>query len=102
MVAPSEPALGSTAIKRDGIRVNAKKFMQSRYAEEGCADKVSSLLDCLKRTDFDESPGQCAAQYSALKDCHRQAANARALRGTHAPTINYHLARMARLMRKRG
>jgi len=87
--------------KKESLRVNAKKFMQSRTGTTGCSEQISALLDCLKRHEFDESVGQCMQQYAALTQCTRAAAAERTARGSHAPTINYHLARMAKLMKTR-
>ena len=86
--------------KKEALRVNAKQFMQNRGGETGCNDQISSLLDCLKRYEFDEGVGQCAQQYLALAQCTRAAAKERVAKGSHAPTINYHLARMSKLMRR--
>jgi hypothetical protein len=62
--------------------------------------QVAQLLMCLQRENFEEAPGQCKAQYTALSECAKSARAAAAARKGHVPTINYHLSRMAKLMRR--
>jgi hypothetical protein len=91
--------MGGASHPKPKLRVNARKFANQHSAGGSCNVQVATLLMCLNRENFDESPGQCKAQYSALEECSKAARAAAAARKGHVPSINFHLARMARLMR---
>lgn len=86
--------------KPPSLRVNARKFVAEQYGNVTCTQETVQLLICLGRENFEESPGQCAAQYAALAECAKKARAAAAARKGHLPSINYHLSRMAKLMRR--
>lgn len=92
---------GASREKGRALRVDARKFAAARLANDSCTQQVAALLACLQREAFDESPGQCAPQYAALAECSRAASAAAAARKGHAPSINHHLLRMAKLMGRR-
>ena len=92
--------MGGASKPKTKLRVDARKFAGQFAATGTCSQQVAALLMCLQREDFDESPGQCRAQYNALSECARAARVAAAARKGHLPSINYHLARMAKLMRR--
>jgi hypothetical protein len=91
--------MGGASQPKPKLRVDARKFANQHSAGGGCNIQLAALLMCLNRENFDESPGQCKAQYSALAECSRAARAAAAARKGHVPSINFHLARMARLMK---
>lgn len=92
--------MGGQSEKKQKLRVDARKFAGQYAAGAQCSMQVAQVLMCLQRESFDEAPGQCKAQYSALEECAKSARVAAAARKGHVPTINYHLARMAKLMRR--
>lgn len=92
--------MGGASLPKPKLRVDARKFAKQYNQSGGCNVQVAALLMCLNRENFDEDPGQCKAQYSALAECSKAARAAAAARKGHVPSINYHLARMARLMRR--
>ena len=92
--------MGRASKKGESLRVNARKFAAQQHGDTNCTQETVQLLMCLQRESFDESPGKCADQYSALADCAKAARAAAAARKGHLPNINFHLSRMSRLMRK--
>jgi hypothetical protein len=80
--------------------VNARKFTENRFGVQDCVRETAQLLMCLQQTDFEETTGQCASQYAALAECAKVTRAAAAARKGHLPSINHHLSRMAKLMRR--
>lgn len=91
--------MGGASLPKPKLRVDARKFAKQYGGGDKCNMQVASLLMCLNRENFEESPGQCKSQYTALAECAKAARAAAAARKGHVPSINFHLARMARLMR---
>jgi hypothetical protein len=92
--------MGGASLPRTKLRVDPRKFAGQVAGTGTCTQQLSALLTCLQRENFEESSGQCKAQYEALAECARSARAAASARKGHVPTINYHLARMSKLMRR--
>jgi hypothetical protein len=92
--------MGGARQPRPKLRVDARKFAAQQSGTNTCQLQVAALLACLQQKGFDDQPGDCAAQYAALQECTQQARIAAAARKGHVPSINFHLARMAKLMKR--
>jgi hypothetical protein len=80
------------------LRVDPRKFAQRKLGIIDCRTQLSQLLECLEREGFEEKHGDCAVQYAELAEC--SAAYRAALKARKGPvsSINFHLARIAKLM----
>lgn len=87
--------------KEPRLRVDARKFAENRAGGNAeCTRELVQLLSCLQGEAFDEDAGRCADEYAALAECSKMARAAAAARKGHVPSINHHLSRIARLMRR--
>ena len=80
--------------------MDARKFAEHNAGSAACTRELVQLLSCLQSEGFDEDAGRCADQYAALAECSKMARAAAAARKGHVPSINHHLSRIARLMRR--
>jgi hypothetical protein len=81
------------------LRVDARKFAEGEGGITNCKREMVDLLTCLGAKNFDEKPGQCAQEYAAMAQCSRALRSRAAARKGHMPSINYHLSRMARIIK---
>ncbi|KAF9009346.1 hypothetical protein BDQ17DRAFT_1235900 [Cyathus striatus] len=73
------------------LKVRAKK----RPVNVACAPQLSKMLGCWAATGDLQSMSQCQQPARDLFECMRSAPSGK---GIHKPTINYHLARLAKKM----
>jgi hypothetical protein len=81
------------------LRVDARKFAEGDGFTTNCKREMVELLTCLGAENFDEKPGQCAQEYAAMAQCSRALRSIAAARKGHMPSINYHLSRIARMIK---
>ena len=92
--------MGRPGKKTPKLQVDARKFVAGKQGDTSCSGQTAALLMCLQSHEFNESPGQCAEQYEALSECSKAARAAIAARKGHMPSINYHLGRITKFMRR--
>jgi len=76
------------------LKVNAKKLGSKRGQE--CIDELGAFFQCMQTHGADVN-AHCAKERKALSDCASAAANVQKKRST----VNYHLQRLARNLKKR-
>ncbi|KAF8610085.1 hypothetical protein BDV93DRAFT_601151 [Ceratobasidium sp. AG-I] len=76
-------------MKIQNLRVRPRKAV----ANTPCAGELATMLGCWASSGDIKSAGACAEAAKVLHDCMRTSAGKRK---DPKPTINYHLARLAR------